>query len=136
MGDDGSDAVRPVLCSVVRQSGGNGGTSVKAVVEWRGRTVVGVGHEGRDTAASAAEAVVHALCDLLGGGGPSVSLEWVNVQDVGRGAPVTASVIVMVTEPDGSSERFVGSAPVRVADPEEAAAKAVLAALNRRLTRV
>jgi len=126
-------ARRPVFSSLSVDRG-DLDAAVEVTLSVEGRHVVGRG-EGLSTAAgtlrTAASATLAALEELVGTDA-RVQLDWLELVEVGSpGRPQVVSAAVTFLTRDGE-EVYVGSAIVR-GDEREAAVRATLDALNRRL---
>ena len=105
----------------------NGRADAEVQIDWRGQPLRGRGHAGPSPTGryrASAEAMTDALGPLLAG---EVRVEGLYVHTHGEGE----LVVVVVSVDD---ERLVGAVQARQADQDATAARAVLDAVNRRLT--
>lgn len=100
----------------------------EVILEWRDRSWVGHSPAG-DSDAAAAAATLDALESILPGSEPR--LDWIDTTTPGAAAPHPFITVVVSV----SNQSFVGSSFVR-GDPRVAAARAVLASLNRYFARM
>ncbi|HET8614590.1 MAG TPA: hypothetical protein VFL94_03620 [Actinomycetales bacterium] len=130
LGGEDAQAGRPVIASV---------SMLTAQQEATASVTIGVGDDRYDGTARGSSALsgrsrlvavatIHALDELLG-----LPCEVESAQLVTAGAHEAALVVLSLTVPRVGQQLLSGSAVVR-ADPTDAIARAVLAALNRQLT--